>query len=158
MSRTESQLGPGRLGGRRGPARPEPAGELAALPDRPEAALRGVPHRIGGHDEELVALPQHGRGPRYEALLVPYDEGDRRSGREPQLRDLDAVHPGILEASETRREEPGKGEAHFYTIKTLTADGPDEAWYYPYAEGDYGPIRDLLTFGGKRVKVSVSEV
>ena len=80
-------------------------------------------------------------------------------GREPQIFvPLDAVHPGILEASETRREEPGKGEAHFYTIKTLTADGPDEAWYYPYAEGDYGPIRDLLTFGGKRVKVSVSEV
>ena len=80
-------------------------------------------------------------------------------GRKPQIFvPLDAVHPGILELSETRREEPGKGEAHYYTIKTLTADGPDEAWYYPFAEGAYGPIRDLITFGGERVKVSVSEV
>jgi len=80
-------------------------------------------------------------------------------GREPQVFvPLDHVHPGILELSETRREEPGKGEAHYYTIKTLTADGPDEAWYYPFADGEYGPIRDLITFGGERVKVSVSEV
>lgn len=80
-------------------------------------------------------------------------------GRKPQIFvPLEAVHPGILEASETRRDDPGKGEAHYYTIKTLTADGPDEAWYYPYADGAYGPIRDLITFGGKRVKVSVSEV
>ena len=81
-------------------------------------------------------------------------------GRKPQVFvPLDAVHPGILEASETRRsDDPDKGEAHFYTIKTLTADGPDEAWYYPYADGKYGPIRNLITFGGARVKVSVSEV
>ncbi len=80
-------------------------------------------------------------------------------GREPQFFvPLEAVHPGILEASETTREEPGKGVAHYYTIKTLTADGPDEAWYYPFAEGDFGAIRDLITFGGERVKVSVSDV
>ena len=80
-------------------------------------------------------------------------------GSKPQIFvPLEAVHPGILEASETTRHEPGKGAAHYYTIKTLTADGPDEAWYYPYADGDYGPIRDLITFGGERVKVSVSEV
>ena len=80
-------------------------------------------------------------------------------GRKPQVFvPLDAVHPGILEASETRREEPGLGEAHYYTIKTLTADGPDEAWYYPYADGDYGALRDLLTFGGDRVQVNISEV
>lgn len=80
-------------------------------------------------------------------------------GRPPRIFvPLDAVHPGILEASETIREEPGKGKAHYYTIKTLTADGPDEAWYYPYADGQYGPIRDLLTFGGDRVEVRFSEV
>jgi uncharacterized protein (DUF427 family) len=80
-------------------------------------------------------------------------------GRAPQVFvPLDHVHPGILEASETRREEPGKGEAHYYTIKTLTADGPDEAWYYPYADGAYGPIRDLLTFGGDRIRITVSDV
>jgi uncharacterized protein (DUF427 family) len=80
-------------------------------------------------------------------------------GSKPQIFvPLEAVHPGILEASETTRDEPGKGPAHYYTIKTLTADGPDEAWYYPYADGAYGPIRDLITFGGERVKVSVSEV
>ncbi|SFV36452.1 Uncharacterized conserved protein, DUF427 family [Devosia crocina] len=80
-------------------------------------------------------------------------------GRNPQIFvPLEAVHPGILEASETRKAEPGLGEAHYYTIKTLTADGPDEAWYYPYAEGEYGPVRDLLTFGGDRVKVDISQV
>src|SRR5690606_9181172 len=61
------------------------------------------------------------------------------------------VHPGILEASDTTREDAGPGTAHFYTIKTLTADGADEAWYYPYAEGEFAPIRDMLTFGGERV-------
>ena len=82
-----------------------------------------------------------------------------RPGEKPRIFvPLDAVHPGILEASETRRQEPGLGEAHYYTIKTLTADGPDEAWYYPYADGDFGAIRGLLTFGGDRVEVNVSEV
>ncbi|KKB76624.1 hypothetical protein VW35_17815 [Devosia soli] len=80
------------------------------------------------------------------------------SGRTQYFVPLDHVHPGILEASDTRRDEPGKGEAHFYTIKTLTADGPDEAWYFPYAEGEYADIRDLITFGGARVKVTVSDV
>jgi uncharacterized protein (DUF427 family) len=71
---------------------------------------------------------------------------------------LEDVHPQILEASDTRRQDEGLGEAHFYNIKTLTADGLDEAWYYPYAEGRFEPIRDLLTFGGDRVKLSVTEV
>lgn len=71
---------------------------------------------------------------------------------------LDDVHPGILEASDTQREDEGAGMAHFYTIKTLTADGVDEAWYYPYAEGDFAPIRDLLTFAGARIRVEVTEV
>lgn len=71
---------------------------------------------------------------------------------------LEDVHPQILEASDTTREDDGLGAAHYYTIKTLTADGIDEAWYYPYAEGQFEPIRDLLTFGGDRVKLSVTEV
>ena len=71
---------------------------------------------------------------------------------------LEDVHPGILEASDTNREDPGPGVAHFYTIKTLTADGVDEAWYYPYAEGTFAPIRDLITFGGDRIRIDVSQV
>jgi uncharacterized protein (DUF427 family) len=82
-----------------------------------------------------------------------------RAGAEPLVFvPLDDVHPGILEASDTRREDEGPGMAHFYTIKTLTADGVDEAWYYPYADGAFEPIRDLLTFGGDRVELSVTEV
>ena len=83
-----------------------------------------------------------------------------RPGREPRVFvPLDDVHPQILEASDTRRhDDEGLGEAHYYTIKTLTADGVDEAWYYPYAEGQFEPVRDLLTFGGDRVKLSVTEV
>jgi uncharacterized protein (DUF427 family) len=82
-----------------------------------------------------------------------------RQGRPPLVFvPLDDVHPGILEASDTRRGEDGPGEAHYYTIKTLTADGADEAWYYPYADGDYAPIRDMLTFGGDKVALRVSEV
>ena len=68
------------------------------------------------------------------------------------------VHPGILEASDTVRQDDGPGEAHFYTIKTLTADGADAAWYYPYAEGDFAPLRDMLAFGGDRVAIDVTEV
>jgi Uncharacterized protein conserved in bacteria len=71
---------------------------------------------------------------------------------------LEDVHPGILEASDTRRVDQGPGEAHFYTIKTLTADGADQAWYYPYAEGAYEPVRDLITFGGDRVSMRITEV
>jgi uncharacterized protein (DUF427 family) len=80
-------------------------------------------------------------------------------GRAPQVFiPLDDVHPGILEASETTREDAGLGPASFYTIKTLTADGTDEAWYYPHAEGDYEPVRDLLTFGGDRIAVEITQV
>jgi len=82
-----------------------------------------------------------------------------RDGDQPQVFvPLDDVHPGILEASDTTRTDAGPGEAHFYTIKTLTADGADEAWYYPYAEGEYAPIRDMLTFGGDRVSLRISQV
>lgn len=71
---------------------------------------------------------------------------------------MEDVHPGILEASDTRRVDPAAGEAHFYTIKTLTADGVDAAWYFPYAEGPFEAIRDLITFGGDRVTMRISEV
>jgi uncharacterized protein (DUF427 family) len=82
-----------------------------------------------------------------------------RPGREPRIfLPLEDVHPQILEASDTTREDDGPGTAHYYTIKTLTADGVDEAWYHPYADGIYSPIRDLLTFGGDRIKLSVTEV
>jgi uncharacterized protein (DUF427 family) len=82
-----------------------------------------------------------------------------RQGQAPLVfLPLDDVHPGILEASETRREDDGPGKAHFYTIKTLTADGADEAWYYPYADGDFAAIRDMLTFGGDRLRIEVTEV
>ncbi len=82
-----------------------------------------------------------------------------RGGREPRVFvPLEDVHPQILEASDTTRDEEGPGTAHYYTIKTLTADGVDEAWYYPYADGAYAGIRDLLTFGGDRVKLSITEV
>ncbi|ODT83478.1 MAG: hypothetical protein ABS76_03710 [Pelagibacterium sp. SCN 64-44] len=83
---------------------------------------------------------------------------ERQGGAPLVFVPLEDVHPGILEASDTVREEPGPGKAHFYTIKTLTADGVDEAWYYPYAEGDYAAIRDMLTFGGDRVRIEVTEV
>lgn len=79
-------------------------------------------------------------------------------GSERFFLPLEDVHPGILEASETTRDEAGPGAAHYYTIKTLTADGEDEAWYFPYAEGVYAPIRDLMTFGGDRVRVEVTQV
>lgn len=82
-----------------------------------------------------------------------------REGEQPiYFVPIEDVHPGILEASETRREHDGPGTAHFYTIKTLTADGADEAWYYPYADGPYAPIRDMITFGGDRVALRVSDV
>ena len=82
-----------------------------------------------------------------------------RPGREARIFvPLDDVHPQILEASDTTREDDGMGAAHYYTIKTLTADGADEAWYYPFADGDYAPIRDMLTFGGEKVTLRVSEV
>jgi uncharacterized protein (DUF427 family) len=71
---------------------------------------------------------------------------------------LEDIHPGILEASDTTKDDEALGQAHFYTVKTLTADGVDEAWYYPYAEGQFEAIRDLITFGGDRVKLQISDV
>jgi len=88
---------------------------------------------------KAVQVDQPGRTPR---IFVP----------------LDDIHPGILAASETTRADEALGEAHFYTVKTLTADGIDEAWYYPYAEGAYAAVRGLITFGGDRVTLHVSEV
>ncbi|NMA96815.1 MAG: DUF427 domain-containing protein [Phyllobacteriaceae bacterium] len=110
-----------------------------------------------------VITPIHGR------VHVRFDDAEIASstkamrleipGRTPQVfLPLDDVHPGILEASDTSREDDGLGPASFYTIKTLTADGADEAWYYPYAEGDYEPVRDLLTFGGDRILVEITQV
>ncbi|WP_332691196.1 DUF427 domain-containing protein [Devosia sp.] len=68
------------------------------------------------------------------------------------------VREDILELSETRATCPYKGEAHYYTIKTLTADGPDQAWYYPNPCPLVGPIRDHLVFAGDRIEYRRSEV
>ncbi len=77
-------------------------------------------------------------------------------GRTPRyFLPLEDVHPGILEASDTTRERGGAGPRPLLHHQTLTADGVDECWYHPYAEGDFAPIRDLLTFGADRVAVSL---
>lgn len=70
----------------------------------------------------------------------------------------DDVRADILEASDTRDLSPYKGEAHFYTIKTLTADGPDQAWYYPDPCPLVHAIRDHLAFSGPRIEYRFSEV
>jgi uncharacterized protein (DUF427 family) len=70
----------------------------------------------------------------------------------------DDIQPGILEASDTRTTCPYKGEANYYTIKTLTADGPDQAWYYPDPCPLVEQIRDLVAFQGDRVEYRLSQV
>jgi uncharacterized protein (DUF427 family) len=68
------------------------------------------------------------------------------------------VQPGILEATETHTTCPFKGVASYYTIKTLTADGPDQVWYYPDPCPLVEPIRDHLAFWGQRIEHRFSEV
>ena len=70
----------------------------------------------------------------------------------------DDVQPGILEATETHTTCPYKGEASYYTIKTLTATGPDQVWYYPDPCPLVEPIRDHLAFWGDRIEYRRSEV
>lgn len=80
-----------------------------------------------------------------------------QAGRETRFFfPIEDVHPGILEASDTKRREDGLGEAHYYNLKTLTANGTDLAWYYPYAEGEYAQVCDLITFGGERISIQVT--
>lgn len=62
------------------------------------------------------------------------------------------VRPDILEASSTHTTCPYKGEASYYTIKTLTATGNDGVWYYPNPCALVEPIRDHLAFWGDKIK------
>src|SRR5690606_33937265 len=68
------------------------------------------------------------------------------------------VREDILERSETRSVCPYKGEAHYYTLRALTADGPVQALYYPDPCPLVGPIRDHLTFFGDRIEYRFSDV
>jgi uncharacterized protein (DUF427 family) len=68
------------------------------------------------------------------------------------------VREDVLELSETRIASPYLGEAHYCTIKTLTADGPDQAWYYPDPCPQVESIRDHLAFSGDRIAYRYSEV
>ena len=68
------------------------------------------------------------------------------------------VREDVLEMSETRTTCPYKGEAHYCTIKTLTADGPDQVWYYPDPCPLVEPIRDHLAFQGDRIEYRYSAV
>lgn len=70
----------------------------------------------------------------------------------------DDIQPGILEATETTKDCAYKGLASYYTIKTLTATGEDEAWYYPDPCPLVEAIRDHVTFGGDRIEHRYSEV
>ncbi|MBU1305802.1 MAG: DUF427 domain-containing protein [Alphaproteobacteria bacterium] len=70
----------------------------------------------------------------------------------------DAVQPGVLEETETRTTCPYKGEAWYCTIKTLTATGVDQVWYYPDPCPLVEPIRDYLAFWGDRIEIRYSEV
>jgi uncharacterized protein (DUF427 family) len=68
------------------------------------------------------------------------------------------IQPGILEATETHTTCPYKGEASYYTIKTLTATGEDQAWYYPDPCPLVEQIRDHIAFWGDRIEHKTSEV
>jgi uncharacterized protein (DUF427 family) len=68
------------------------------------------------------------------------------------------VRPDILEASDTHTHCPYKGDASYYTIKTLTATGQDGAWYYPDPCPLVEPIRDHLAFWGDKIEYRTSEV
>lgn len=70
----------------------------------------------------------------------------------------DDIQPGILEETETRTQCPYKGEAWYATIKTLTATGVDQVWYYPDPCPLVEPIRDMLAFWGDRIEIRQSEV
>ncbi|MCS6758175.1 MAG: DUF427 domain-containing protein [Candidatus Devosia euplotis] len=58
----------------------------------------------------------------------------------------DDIRPGILEEIETRTVRPYKREAWYCTIKTLTATGVDQVWYYPDRCSPVAPIADMLAF------------
>jgi uncharacterized protein (DUF427 family) len=68
------------------------------------------------------------------------------------------VRPDILEASDTHTTCPYKGEASYYTIKTLTATGEDAAWYYPDPCPLVEPIRGHLAFWGDKIEYRRSQV
>jgi uncharacterized protein (DUF427 family) len=68
------------------------------------------------------------------------------------------IREDILERSETRTTCPYKGEAHYYTLKTLTADGPDQVWYYPEPCPLVEEVRDHLAFWGDRIEHRFSPV
>ena len=68
------------------------------------------------------------------------------------------VREDILERSETRTTSPYMGDAHYYNLKTLTADGPDHVMYFPDPCPLVEQIRDYLTFSGDRIEIRKSEV
>jgi uncharacterized protein (DUF427 family) len=68
------------------------------------------------------------------------------------------VREDILELSETHTTCPYKGVASYYNIKTLTANGPDQVWYYPDPCPLVEPIRDHLAFWGDKIEYRRSEV
>lgn len=68
------------------------------------------------------------------------------------------IQPGILEESQTRTMCAYKGEAWYCTIKTLTADGPDQVMYFPDPCPLVEPIRDYLSFSGDRIEHRYSDV
>lgn len=68
------------------------------------------------------------------------------------------VRPDIFEASDTHTTCPYKGEASYYTIKTLTATAEDAAWYYPDPCPLVEPIRDYIAFWGDKIEYRRSEV
>jgi uncharacterized protein (DUF427 family) len=70
----------------------------------------------------------------------------------------DDIQPGILEATETRIPSPYKGIASYYTIKTLTATGVDQAWYYPDPCPQVEAIRERIAFKGDRIEIRRSQV
>jgi uncharacterized protein (DUF427 family) len=70
----------------------------------------------------------------------------------------DHIQPGILEATDHHTTCPYKGEASYYTIKTLTATGENQAWYYPDPCPLVEPIRDMIAFWGDRIEYRRSDV
>jgi uncharacterized protein (DUF427 family) len=70
----------------------------------------------------------------------------------------DDIQPGILELSESRGTDPVLGEIHYSTIKTLTATGPDQAWFHPEPPAEFADLTDLIAFSGDRIEHRFSEV
>ena len=126
--------------------------QYASTPERERILERYPDYAV-----EIREAPGHFRVTLDDALIA---ESDRALAVHESFHEvviylpLDAVRPGVLEASDHRTHCPFKGDASYYSVQTGDARVENAAWSYEAPMEEVAALAGHLAFYPERLQIA----